>query len=77
MKSGCSRFFPGASKSAGADLALQSTQGQIALISRGRGTLVNCNIPGVRFGSPPAKLPAPSQGALKEDVGVFMESCTW
>ena len=55
MKSGCSRFFPGASKSAGADLALQSTQGQIALISRGRGTLVNCNIPGVRFGSPPAK----------------------
>ena len=35
MKSGCSRFFPGASKSAGADLALQSTQGQIALISRG------------------------------------------
>jgi len=30
--------------------------------------------------SPPAKLPAPFQGAqayLKKDVGLFTESCTW
>ena len=43
-----------------------------------QGAFVYCNIPGVRFRSPPAKLPAPFQGAyLKRDVGVFMESCTW
>src|SRR5207247_8132768 len=28
-----------------------------------RGAFVYCNIPRVRFGSPPAKLPAPSRGA--------------
>ena len=44
------------------------------------GAFVYCNIPGVRFGSPPSKLPAPFQGArayLTKDVPVFMEPCAW